>query len=88
MSVIAPVFMLYGSRQHVEQGKVANTEIAFEGPWDDPATEVVRRVVRETTHYTELGVATLNEPVPTIQVGNLRIGDAKLVHALFTDDLW
>jgi hypothetical protein len=37
---------------------------------------------------TRLPTEVLHTPVPDLQVGNLPLGEALLLHCLFTDDLW
>jgi hypothetical protein len=45
-------------------------------------------LVRESFGTVRLPNEVLFTPVPDLQVGNTGFGKVKLIHCLFTDDIW
>ena len=90
VSILAPVHHIYASFQRVESKQVVEQRL-----WHPPLPLEYQSLEARLNSLTQsvLGTSRLpNEilfaPVPDIQVGNLDMGRAQLIHCLFTDRLW
>lgn len=90
VSVLAPVHHLYASFQRVENKQVVEQRL-----WHPPLPREYQAVESRLNALSQdvLGTSRLPDevlfaPVPDIQVGNLDLGRAQLIHCLFTDRLW
>jgi hypothetical protein len=90
VSILAPVHHVYASFQRIESKRVVEQRV-----WHPPLPREYQPLADRLNSLTQavLGTSTLpNEilftPVPDIQVGNLDLGHAQLIHCLFTDRLW
>ncbi len=89
VSILAPVYVLYSSFQRkLEQGASPAETFYEDVPETSPYADKVEAIVRDVLHVHRLPNETLFTPVPDIQVRNTRLGDAKLIDCLFTDDRW
>ena len=90
VSVLAPAHHLYASFQSIENRQVVEQRV-----WHPPLPLEYQSLEARLNAlaHSALGTSRLtNEvlfaPVPHIQVGNMDLGQAQLVHCLFTDQLW
>jgi hypothetical protein len=90
VSVLAPVHHIYASFQRVENKKVVEQRI-----WHPPLPSEYQSIETRLNALAESILSTarlpnevLFEPVPDVQIGNLDLGRAQLIHCLFTDRLW
>jgi hypothetical protein len=90
VSILAPVHHLYASFQRIESQEVVEQKL-----WHPPLPQEYQTVearlsalVQSALGTSRLSNETLFLPVPDIQVGNLELGRAQLIHCLFTDRLW
>jgi hypothetical protein len=89
-SILAPVHHLYASFQRIENKQVIEQRL-----WHPPlpreyqALEARLDLLSQSVLRTaRLSNEILFTPVPDVQVGNLELGRAQLLHCLFTDRLW
>ncbi len=90
VSVLAPVYHIYASFQRIESKQVVEQRV-----WHPPLPLDYQSLEArlDSLAHSVLGTSRLpNEilfaPVPDIQVGNLDLGRAQIIHCLFTDQLW
>jgi hypothetical protein len=89
-SILAPVHILHASRE-VD----LNEERSAYQNWFPPLPPEylpyetrLDALVRELLGTVRLTNDVLFTPVPDLQVGNTRFEEVKLLHCLFTDDIW
>lgn len=89
-SILAPVHHVYASFQRIENKQVVEQRL-----WHPPLPAEYQSLETclESLAQAVLGTSRLpNEvlftSVPDIQVGNLDLGRAQVIHGLFTDQLW
>jgi hypothetical protein len=90
VSVLAPVHVLYASRQLFQAGRVSESR-TYLPPMPDEFQPIEARVdalAREVLHTARLSNDALFTPVPDVQVGHVDLGQARLVDCLFSDDRW
>jgi hypothetical protein len=90
VSILAPVHHIYASFQRVEGKQVVEQRL-----WHPPLPREYEPIEARLDLLSQsvMGTSRLpNEalfaPVPDVQVGNLDLGGAQLIHCLFTDRLW
>jgi hypothetical protein len=89
VSILAPAFVLYSSLQRYEGKRASPSRIFYEEvPETRPYVEKIEPLVRSQLQVQRLPTETFFTPVPDIQCGNVRRGDARLIDCLFTDDRW
>ena len=89
VSILAPVYVLYSSFQrNSEQGASPSTTFYEDVPETKAHADKVEAIVREMLNVHRLPNEMLFTLVPDIQVRNTRLGEAKLIDCLFTDDRW
>lgn len=89
VSILAPVYVLYSSfQQYSEMGASPSRTFYEDVPETRSHADKVEAIVRDVLHVHRLSNETLFTPVPDIQVRNTRLGEAKLIDCLFTDDRW
>jgi hypothetical protein len=90
MSILAPVHLIHASREVELDEEQSSTEAWF--PPLPPEFHLYEAkldaLVRESFGTIRLPNDVLFTPVPDLQVGNTGFGKVKLVHCLFTDNLW
>jgi hypothetical protein len=89
-SALAPVHHLYASFQRIE-----NKQVVEQNLWHPPLPQEYQAIEARLSALAQsaLGTSRLSNeilflPVPDIQIGNLELGRAQLIHCLFTDRLW
>ncbi len=89
-SILAPVHHLYASYQRIENNQVVEQRL-----WHPPLPGEYQALEAQLNSLSQsmLGTSRLSNdllflPVPDIQIGNLELGRAQLIHCLFTDRLW
>jgi hypothetical protein len=90
VSVLAPVHHIYASFQRVENKQVVEQRI-WHPPLPreyEPVEMPLNALSQEVLGTSRLPNEVLFAPVPDIQIGNLDLGRAQLIHCLFTDRLW
>jgi hypothetical protein len=90
VSVLGPFHALYASHQRYERKRVVETTTWF-APL--PKRFMLHSEQLDTLASSELGSTRLTSdvllaPVPDIQVENVRASETKLIHCLFTSNLW
>jgi len=90
VSILAPVHHIYASFQRIENKQVVEQRL-----WHPPLPREYQSLEARLNSLSQsvLGTSRLSNeilfaPVPDIQVGNLELGRAQLIHCLFTDRLW
>ncbi|MDY7232475.1 hypothetical protein [Hyalangium rubrum] len=90
VSILAPVHHIYASFQRIESKHVVEQRL-----WHAPLPPEYQSLEARLSSLAQavLGTSRLSNellftPVPDIQVGNLDLGRAQLIHCLFTDRLW
>jgi hypothetical protein len=89
-SILAPVHHLYASQQRIENGQVIEQRL-WHPPLPleyQPLETRLDSLAQSVLGTSRLPHEVLFAPVPGIQVGNLELGNAHLIHCLFTDRLW
>ncbi|QRK09997.1 hypothetical protein JQX13_07815 [Archangium violaceum] len=89
VSILAPVYVLYSSfQQYSDKGASPSRTIYEDVPETKPHANKIEAIIRDVLHAHRLPNETLFTPVPDIQCGNIRLGEARLIDCLFTDDRW
>lgn len=90
VSILAPVHHIYASFQRIGGKQVVEQRV-----WHPPLPPEYQSLGDRLNSLAQsvLGISRLpNEilfaPVPDVQVGNLDLGYAQLIHSLFTDQPW
>jgi hypothetical protein len=90
VSILAPVHHIYASFQRIESKQVVEQRV-----WHPPLPpeyqsleDRLNSLAQSVLGTSRLPIEILFAPVPDIQVGNLDLGRAQLIHCLFTDQLW
>jgi hypothetical protein len=89
VSILAPVYVRYSSFRKLVGGRWTEKKLFYE---DVPETKLLADKV-EAMVLSELDVRplphdTLFTPVPDIQCRHTRLGEARLIDCLFTDNRW
>lgn len=90
VSILAPVHFLHAS-QEVELDEERSTSEAWFPPLPpelQPLEAKLDALVRESFGSARLPNDVLFTPVPDLQVGNTGFGKVKLIHCLFSDNVW
>jgi uncharacterized protein YeaO (DUF488 family) len=89
-SILAPVHHIYASWQRTENHRVIEQQL-----WHPPLPPEyqiletrLNSLAQSVLETSTLPNEVLFTPVPDVQVGNLDLGHAQLIHCLFTDRLW
>ena len=90
VSVLGPFHALYASHQRYEGKRVVESLTWFT---QLPERFILHSEQLDALASSELGSTRLTAdvlltPVPDIQVENVRAGETKLIHCLFTSNLW
>ena len=90
VNALAPVHHLDASFQRIENKQVVEQKLWHPPlPQEYQATEArLSALAQSALGTSRLANETLFLPVPDIQIGNLDLGRAQLIHCLFTDRLW
>lgn len=90
VSILAPLHHIYASFQRIESKQVVEQRL-----WHPPLPSEYQplearldALAQSVLGTSRLPNETLFTPVPDVQVGNLDLGRAQLIHCLFTDRLW
>ena len=89
-SILAPVHLIYASHT-VRTGEETSESHPFFPPLPpefQPYEAKLDALVRESFGTIRLPNEVLFTPVPDLQIGNTGFGEVKLLHCLFTDDIW
>jgi hypothetical protein len=89
-SILAPVHLIHGSHT-VSTGEESSESHPLFPPLPiefQPYEARLDALVRESFGTVRLPNDVLFTPVPDLQVGNTGFGQVKLLHCLFTDDIW
>ncbi len=89
-SILAPVHLLHASHEvNADAGESGSRfQLPPFPPEFHPYESRLDMLIRSSLGSTRLPNEVLHAPVPDLQVGNLPQGEARLLHCLFTDDLW
>ncbi|HZI12552.1 MAG TPA: hypothetical protein VE153_19370 [Myxococcus sp.] len=90
VSILAPVYVLFGSRQRYESERMVWNEVSFP-PLPDgfqPQESTLARLVETQLGCTRLDRDALFTPVPDLKVQHLGLGEAKLIDCLFSTNRW
>lgn len=90
MSILAPVHVLHASRE-VDLDEERSTSQVWFPPLPSefqPYEEKLDALIRAELGTVRLPNEVLFTPVPDLQVGNTGFREVKLIHCLFTDDIW
>jgi hypothetical protein len=89
VSILAPVYCLYSSFRVAVGGSLRPARTTAE---DVPETkgyvDAVDSVVRREWGFQRLSNETLLTPLPDLSFRHARLGEARLIDCLFTDDRW
>lgn len=90
VSILAPVYVRYSSFRRYSGRHLWGTPGLFyeDVPETKPCADKVEALVRSELDVRPLPQETLFMPVPDIQCRNTRLGEARLIDCLFTDDRW
>lgn len=90
ISILTPFYVLYASHLTWEEQRVTSQRLHYPPLPDEfrPFESTVEDLVRSSFGYTRLPDDILFTPVPDLQVGNTLPEQVRLIHCLFTDDLW
>lgn len=90
VSILSPIHHLYASQQRIE-----NNQVIEQSLWHPPLPDEYQAVENRLNVLAQSILGTyrlpngvLFTPIPDIQVGNLDLGQAQIIHGLFTDRLW
>lgn len=89
-SILAPVHLLYASRE-VDLGEERSASQEWFPPLPPefhPYEAKLEALAQESFGSVRLPNDVLFTPVPDLQVGNTGFGKVRLLHCLFTDDIW
>lgn len=89
-SILAPVHLLHASREvDLDEERSASQEgLPPLPPEFQPYEAKLDALAQESFGSVRLPNDVLFTPVPDLQVGNTGFGKVRLLHCLFTDDLW
>ncbi|MFE8602225.1 hypothetical protein [Archangium violaceum] len=89
-SILAPVHLLHASREvELDEERSASQEWFPPLPPEfQPYEATLEALAQESFGSVRLPNDVLFTPVPDLQVGNTGFGKVRLLHCLFTDDLW
>jgi hypothetical protein len=89
-SILAPVHLLHASQEVDLDEERSTSEASFPPlpPEFQPYEAKLDALVRESFGTVRLPNDVLFTPVPDLQVGNTDFGKVKLLHCLFTDNIW
>ena len=90
VSILAPVHLLYASREWAVHEEKTDSEVWFPPLPSEFRTyeDKLDALVQDSCGSARLPNELLLTPVPDLQVGNIDLGKARLLHCLFTDDIW
>ncbi|MCY1074640.1 hypothetical protein [Archangium lansingense] len=90
VSILAPVYVCYSSFRRYSGPHLWGTPGLFyeDVPETKPYADKVEALVRSELDVRPLPHETLFMPVPDIQCRHTRLGEARLIDCLFTDDRW
>jgi hypothetical protein len=90
VSVLAPVYAIFGSRQRYEDERMVWNELYFPPlpPEFHPHEATLARLIEAQLGCTRLSNDVLFTPVPDLKVQHLRLGEAKLIDCLFSASRW
>ncbi|MFP2904883.1 hypothetical protein ACLESD_07480 [Pyxidicoccus sp. 3LFB2] len=90
VSVLAPVYALFGSRQRYEDERMVWNELYFPPlPAEfQPREATLARLIEAQLGCTRLANDVLFTPVPDLKVQHLRLGEARLIDCLFSTNRW
>ncbi len=89
-SILAPVHLLHASQEVDLNEEESSSEVLFPPlpPELQPLEAELDALVRESFGTVRLPNEVLFTPVPDLQVGNTGFGKVKLIHCLFSDNIW
>lgn len=90
VSILAPVYVRYSSfERRIRKHRWEKSALFYEDvPETRPLADKVEAVVRSELDVRPLPHDTLFTLVPDIQCRHTRLGEARLIDCLFTDDRW
>lgn len=90
VSLLAPVHVCYASSQTTRGGKVQREQVWYPplpGLYQ-PTESMLEALVQSHLGTQRLATDVLLTSVPDVEVGHLRLGEAKLIDCLFTSRRW
>jgi hypothetical protein len=91
LSILAPVHILHASHEKVdldEERATSRTWFPPLPPEFQPYEARLDALVRDSFGSVRLPNDVLFTPVPELQLGNEDLGEGKLIHCLFTHNIW
>lgn len=89
VSILAPLYLLYVSQQQHIGGRHPAPDISYTPlPGTEPYWNEAARQIEAIFGFDPIDLEAGSTPVPNIVVGNVGMGKATLLDALFTDDRW